>query len=99
MTWPEDKDVKKAMLLIRSDIKDESVHIAECFWIYEPVINYYRMEYRVHIKQVFREDLKFEAEYILSQPQQKEIKEYGILKDYSRESGLVLYKRKPIAAN
>lgn len=99
MTWPEDQDVKAAMLLIKDDIHDKSVHIAECTWVYEPIINYYRLEYRVPIQEVFREDIKFEGEYILSQTTRMEIKGYAILKDYSGKSGLVLYKRLPTAAN
>lgn len=99
LTWPEDQDVKEAMLSIRNDIRDKSIHIAECTWIYEPVINYYRLEYQVPIQQVFREDVTFKAEYILLQTIRTEIKEYSVLKDYSQKSGLVLYKRKLNAAN
>jgi hypothetical protein len=99
MTWPEDQDVKAAMLSIRNDIRDKSIHITECTWIYEPIINYYRLEYQVPIQEVFREDIKFQGEYILSQTTPIEVKEYAILKDFSRKSGLVLYKRKITAAN
>lgn len=99
MTWTEDQDVKAAMLSIRNDIRDKSIHIAECTWIYEPVINYYRLEYQVPIQQVFREDITFKGEYILSQTTRIEIKEYSILKDYSLNSSLVVYKRKLTAAN
>lgn len=99
MTWSEDQDVKAAMLSIRDDIRDKSIHIAECTWIYEPVINYYRLEYEVPIQQVFREDIKFEGEYILFQTALIQIKEYSILEDYSRKSSLVVYKRKLNATN
>jgi hypothetical protein len=99
MTWSEDQDVKAAMLSIRDDIRDKSIHIAECTWIFEPVINYYRLEYQVPIQQVFREDIKFEGEYILFQTALIQIKEYSILEDYSRNSSLVVYKRKLNAAN
>lgn len=99
MTWSEDQDVKAAMITIRDDIRDTSIHIAECTWIYEPVINYYRLEYQVPIQQVFREDIKFEGEYILFQTPRISIKEYSILKDYSLNSSLVVYKRKLNAAN
>ena len=99
MTWPEDQDLKAAMLSIRDDIRDKSIHIAECTWLYEPVINYYRMEYQVPIQQVFREDIKFEGEYILFQTAHIQIKEYSILKDYSLSSSLVVYKRKLNATN
>ncbi|WP_294672815.1 glycosyltransferase family 39 protein [uncultured Fluviicola sp.] len=99
MTWSEDQDLKAAMLSIRDDIQDTSIHIAECTWLYEPVINYYRLEYEVPIQQVFREDIKFEGEYILFQTVLVQIKDYSILKDYSRNSSLVVYKRKLNAAN
>ncbi|MGV3613472.1 MAG: hypothetical protein ACO1N0_21110 [Fluviicola sp.] len=99
-TWPEDQHVKEVMLLIKKDIPDESVHTAECFWLYEPAVNYYRLEYQVPIREVFREDLKYEAEYLLffETIQLPDMKGYRILKNYSRKSGLVLYKRKSINA-
>lgn len=99
MTWSEDQDLKAAMLSIRDDIRDKSIHIAECTWLYEPVINYYRLEYEVPIQQVFREDIKFEGEYILFQTAYIQIKEYSVLKDYSLSSSLVVYKRKLNAIN
>ena len=99
MTWSEDQDLKAAMLSIKDDIQDTSIHIAECTWIYEPVINYYRLEYEVPIQQVFREDIQFEGEYILFQTAHIQIKEYSILKDFSRNSRLVVYKRKLNATN
>lgn len=98
-TWPEDQHVKEVMLLIKKDMKDESVHTVECFWLYEPAVNYYRLEYQVPIREVFREDLKYEAEYLLFQTTLLvDIEEYQILKDYSLKSGLVLYKRKSTSA-
>lgn len=100
MTWSEDQDIKEVMLLIKNDVKDKSIHTAECTWIYEPMINYYRLEYNIPIQEVFREDVKMEAEYVLFQSTMLfDIKEYQILKDYSRKSGLILYKRKPISTN
>lgn len=99
MTWSENQDIKEAMLQIKSDIKDQSVHTAECSWIYEPVINYYRVEYQVPIQEVFRDGETFQSEYILSQSMAIEVKQYRILKDYSRKSGLVVYKRKSSEAN
>ncbi len=99
MTWWEDRDIKEAMLLIKNDITDQSIHTIECTWIYEPIINYYRLEYQVPVQEVFRGGETFQSEYILSQTARVEIKEYTILKDYSLKSGLVLYKRNPSAAN
>nr|WP_294858001.1 hypothetical protein [uncultured Fluviicola sp.] len=98
MTWPEDQDIKKGMLSIKNDVTNKSIHTAECFWIYEPMINYYRVEYQVPIQEVFREDVKMEAEYVLFQSASSvDIKGYQILKDYSMESGLILYKRESIS--
>ncbi|WP_343634554.1 hypothetical protein [Fluviicola sp.] len=99
MTWAEDQDLKEATLLIKQDISDNSVHIAECNWLYEPVVNYYRLEYKVPIQEVFRDGEKFRSEYVLCKTIRIEVREYQILLDRSRQSGLILYKRKLNAAN
>jgi hypothetical protein len=98
MTWSEDSCIKEAMLLIKHDTKDKSIHIAECTWIYEPIVNYYRLEYQVPIQEVFRDGIKFEGEYLLIQNEWVSNKNYKpILMD--RTSGLAVYKRKSISAN
>ena len=98
ITWWEDQHVKEAMLLIRNDIKDESVHTIECSWIYEPVINYYHLEYQVPVHEVFRDGIKYEAEYLLIQNEWEAHKNYRTL-FANRYSDLVVYKRKSTAAN
>ena len=98
MTWSEDSAVKKAVLLIRQDIKDESIHIVECTWIYEPMINYYRLEYGVPVQEVFREDIQYKGEYLVIQNEWTPKPDYeSILMD--RTSGLAVYKRKVTSAN
>lgn len=99
MTWSEDQHLKEAMLLIKHGIKDQSIHTAECTWIYEPVINYYRLEYQVPIQQVFRDEIKYEAEYLFIQNELVPNKEYKSLLCHLRECGLSVYKRLPSAAN
>ena len=98
MTWSEDSSIKPAMLLIREDIKDNSIHIAECSWFYEPIINYYRLEYHVPIQEVFREEIKHEAEYLFIQNEWMPNENYKLLFS-DRNSGLTVYKRKTISAN
>lgn len=103
MTWSEDSCIKEAMLLIKNNIKDDSVHTAECTWIYEPMVNYYRLEYGVPIQEVFRDGIKFEAEYLLIHPSENlsspaDKKKYSILLAHSRECGLFLYWKPPVIA-
>lgn len=98
MTWSEDWHVKEAMLLIKNDIKDESIYAVECTWIYEPVINYYRLEYQIPIHEVFRDGIKYEAEYLLIQNEWILNKNYKPLLT-NRDSGLAVYKQKAISAN
>lgn len=98
MTWREDKSIKEAMLLIKEDIQDDSIHTAECTWIYEPMINYYRVEYQVPIQEVFRDGIKYESDYLLIQNEWISNKNYNILLA-DRYSGLSVFKRKSIAAN
>ncbi len=103
MTWAEDQHVKEVMLLIKNNIKDDSIHTAECTWIYEPMINYYRVEYQVPIQQVFRDGIKCEAEYLLIHPSENlssppDKKIYRILLCHIRECGLCLYWKAPVIA-
>jgi 4-amino-4-deoxy-L-arabinose transferase-like glycosyltransferase len=98
MTWSEDSAIKTAMLLIKNDIKDNSIHLAECSWFYEPLINYYRLEYQVPIQEVFRDEIKHEAEYLLIQNEWAPNKNYRLLFS-DRNSRLTVHKRKPISAN
>ncbi|MDF3027824.1 MAG: hypothetical protein K0S23_2131 [Fluviicola sp.] len=98
MTWSEDSAIKTAMLLIKDDIKDNSIHIAECSWFYEPLINYYRLEYQVPVQEVFRDEIKHEAEYLLIQNEWTPNKNYRLL-FLDRNSRLTVHKRKSIAAN
>ncbi|WP_430404941.1 hypothetical protein [Fluviicola sp.] len=98
MTWSEDSCIKEAMLLIKNNIQDDSIHTAECTWIYEPMVNYYRLEYAIPIQEVFRDGIKFDGEYLLIQKEWVSNKNYTpILMD--RTSGLAVYKRKSISAN
>jgi hypothetical protein len=98
MTWSEDSAVKKAVLLIRQDIKDESIHLVECTWIYEPMINYYRLEYGIPVQEVFREDIQYKGEYLVIQNEWTPKPDYeSILMD--RTSGLAVYKRKVTSVN
>ena len=98
MTWTEDSCIKEAMLLIKNNIKDDSVHTAECTWIYEPTINYYRLEYDIPIQEVFRNDVKYEGDYLLVLNDWITNKKYQLLL-MDRTSGLAVYKRKPISTN
>ena len=98
MTWSEDSGIKTAMLLIKDDIKDNSIHIAECSWFYEPLINYYRLEYQVPIQEVFRDEIKHEAEYLLIQNEWTSNQNYTLL-FLDRSSRLTVHKRLPNAAN
>ncbi|TSJ45543.1 glycosyltransferase family 39 protein [Fluviicola chungangensis] len=107
MTWREDQDIKEAMLLIKGDVEDKSIHIAQCTWIYEPVINYYRLEYDVPIQQLFRDAINYQSEYLIVDDTmindliRDSINDQYIVLDAShiQESGLTLYKRKPSGAN
>jgi len=100
MTWSEDSCIKEAMLLIKNDIKDQYVHTAECTWIYEPVVNYYRLEYDVPIQEVFREDIRYEGEYLLIENVRFiENKDYKSLMLHLRECRLAVYKRQSISTN
>ena len=98
MTWSEDQHLKEGMLLIKNDIKDQSVHTIECSWIYEPVINYYRLEYHVPVQKVFRDGIKYETEYLVIEKGFAN-KNYDLKLLHYRECGLMVYKRKFNAAN
>lgn len=98
MTWSEDSCIKEAMLFIKKNIKDDSIHSAECTWIYEPMVNYYRLEYDVPIQEVFREDIKHEAEYLLTQNEWTAHKNYNAIL-IKRKSGLIVYRKKTISTN
>lgn len=108
MTWAEDQDVKEAMLLIKEDIKDNSVHTSECTWIYEPMVNYYRLEYDVPIQEVFRDGITYQSEYLVIDEEMISGLINDLIKDNSyivldsshvRNSGLILYKQQSISAN
>ncbi|MNK05621.1 hypothetical protein D3C87_235040 [compost metagenome] len=104
MTWLENKHIKDAMLFIKREVPDHSVRTVECKWIYEPIINYYRLEYQVPIQEVFREDLKYQADYLFTNPFDGEnnsgqIDGYLSVFMHRGECGLFFYKRKPIEAN
>lgn len=106
MTWAEDQHLKEAMLKIKDDIRDESIHSAECTWIYEPIVNYYRMEYNVPIQEVFRGRFSYQSEYLIVQDDfDPEIDSiiphfYGVFdSSYVQQNRLIVYKRLPNAAN
>ncbi len=63
ITWPEDQHVKEGMLLVKNDIRDKETHTISCTWIYEPMINYYRLEYQVPVHAVFRDGISDSTEY------------------------------------
>lgn len=102
MTWLEDQDIKEAMLIIKNDIPDKTIHLVECRWIYEPMINYYRLEYDIPVQEVFRDDLKFQAEYLFtntfSENDWTQLNAFHLIFK-NNESGLMVYKRKSTAAN
>ncbi len=63
ITWKEDQHVKEGMLLVKNDIRDKETHTISCTWIYEPMINYYRLEYQVPVHAVFRDGINDSTEY------------------------------------
>jgi hypothetical protein len=100
VTWPEDQHIKEAMLLIKKDLKNQSIQVAECSWIYEPAINYYRKEYQIPIHEVFREDLRGEGRYLLvHQLEFLPKSQYRVRLFHMRECGLMVYSKNPSAAN
>jgi hypothetical protein len=98
LTWSEDSCIKEAMLFIKNNIKDDSIHTLECTWLYEPMVNYYRLEYAVPIQEVFRDDVKYKGDYLLVMNDWTANKKYQPL-PIDRTSGLAVYKRKPISTN
>lgn len=106
MTWAENTHIKNAMLSIKKDAYtlDKPLFRVECKWIYEPIVNYYRLEYQVPVREVFREDLKYQADYLLTNPFDGEndtgqIDGYLSVFLHRGECGLFFYKRLPTAAN
>lgn len=104
MTWAENTHLRNALLFIKNEAKEDTIHPVECKWIYEPIINYYRVEYQVPVQEVFREELKYQGDYLFTNPfdgenDQSQLNAYQPIFRHKGECGLFFYKRKAISAN
>lgn len=103
ITWKGDQHIKMGMLRIKSEIRDRDLHTLSCSWIYEPVVNYYRKEYRVPVNEVFRDGVSEASEYKLVESGDaegmKKITGDRVLFDHVRECDLILSQKQPSVAN
>lgn len=98
-TWLSDQHVKRAMLNINQDIKDNQIHSIECTWIYEPLVNYYREVYHIPVQKVFRDGISGQSDYYLVHSTdsvgQSRIPNHHILFSHEEECDLILLKKLP----
>lgn len=98
ITWKGDQHVKEGMLLVKNDIRDKETHTISCTWIYEPMINYYRLEYQVPVQEVFRDGINDSSEYNFAEVSEpvlwENIRIERYLLSHPEECGLMVYKNR-----